>query len=243
LLFQPENRGTAPGVFLPLTHVFAKAPEAIVVVYPSDHFVYPESAFNRAIAHGVALADELTDRLVLLGVSPDSPETEYGWIQPGNPIPGTRFGGARDVAYFIEKPTKYTAESAFRRGALWNTSIVIGNVKTLWGLGWRYLPEMMVPFVELWDSLGKKPEQVVLDRIYREMPTLDFSRDLLQVASKHLSVMKLDDGVLWSDWGNPRRIKDTLRRIGAWPAYAPSDSDDSHSPGQEQGVAHDAVRG
>jgi mannose-1-phosphate guanylyltransferase len=221
LLLQPENRGTAPGVFLPLTYVFAKAPEAIAVIYPSDHFVHPEPAFNEAVAGAIALADELDDRLVLLGVSAQSPETEYGWIQPGNSIPGTRFGRARDVAYFIEKPTKATAESAFCRGALWNTSIIIGRVKTLWGLGWRYLPGMMVPFVELWDSLGREQEQSTLERIYRDMPTLDFSRDLLQVARKQLAVIELDS-LLWSDWGNPRRILDTLTLTGARPAFAPA---------------------
>lgn len=205
LLFQPENRGTAPGVFLPLTFVFAKAPDATVVIYPSDHFVYPESAFNETLAEGIALADELDDRLLLLGVSPEGSEIDYGWIQPGSPIPGTKSGGAHHVAYFIEKPTKNTAEYVFKRGALWNTSIVIGRVKTLWGLGWRYLPQMMVPFVELWHSLGREQEEIVLDRIYRDMPTLDFSRDLLQAAGKHLAVMKLE-GVLWSDWGSPRRI-------------------------------------
>lgn len=236
LLFQPENRGTAPGVFLPLTYVFAKAPEATVVIYPSDHFVYPESAFNRAIAEGIALADELSDRLVLLGASPHGPETDYGWIRPGNPVPGTRLCRAHDAAYFIEKPTKNTAESAFRSGALWNTFIVMGKVKTLWGLGWRYLHEMMVPFVELWDSLGKGEEEMVLHRIYRDMPTFDFSRDLLEVASKRLAVMKLE-GVMWSDWGSPHRILDTLRLIGARPAYAPYGSrGDAKRVRQEEGV-------
>jgi mannose-1-phosphate guanylyltransferase len=239
LLFQPDNHGTAPGVFLPLTHVIAKAPEAIVVIYPSDHFVQPEPAFHRAIADGVALADALGDRLVLLGVSPDSPETEYGWIQPGNPIPGTSFGGARDVASFIEKPTQHGAESAFRRGALWNTSIVIGRAKTLWGLASRYLPEMMALFVELRERLGREPERLVLDRIYREMPKVDFSRDLLQVASRHLSVMKLE-GVLWSDWGSPRRILDTLALIGArGPASGSSRVDRS---AEQRGVTENAAR-
>jgi mannose-1-phosphate guanylyltransferase len=219
LLLQPENRGTAPGVFLPLTYVLAKAPEATVVIYPSDHFVHPEPAFNEAVAEGITLADKLDDRLMLLGVSAESPETEYGWIQPGNSIPG--MSRARDVAYFIEKPTKATAESAFRRGALWNTSIIIGRVKTLWGLGWRYLPAMMVPFAELLDSFGREQEQRTLERIYRDMPTLDFSRDLLQMAGKQLAAIELDS-VLWSDWGSPRRILDTLTLTGARPNFAPA---------------------
>jgi mannose-1-phosphate guanylyltransferase len=239
LLFQPANRGTAPGVFLPLTHVFAEAPDATVVVYPSDHFVHPESAFIQAISEGIALADELEDRLVLVGVTPSAAETDYGWIQPGNPLVGTSVGKAHEVAYFVEKPTKKTAESAFLKGALWNTSIVIGRVKTLWGLGWRYLPEMMVPFVELWDGLARGQEESVLDRIYRNMPTLDFSRDLLQVAGMHLAVMKLQ-GVLWSDWGSPERILQTLDRIGApLPASGASRVDRS---ARQKGVIENAVR-
>jgi hypothetical protein len=59
----------------------------------------------------------------------------------------------------------------------------------------------------------------VLDRIYRTIPALDFSRDLLQAAAKHLAVMKLE-GVFWSDWGSPARILDTLHTFGLRPAYS-----------------------
>ncbi|MGH7556155.1 MAG: hypothetical protein ACREMQ_24390, partial [Longimicrobiales bacterium] len=97
---------------------------------------------------------------------------------------------------------------------------------------------MMVPFVELWDSLGKGQEEMVLERIYREMPKLDFSRDLLEVAAKHLAVMELE-GVLWSDWGSPHRILDTLKLTGARPAFAPRGA----PLGQEQRVVENAVRG
>jgi mannose-1-phosphate guanylyltransferase len=199
--------------------VFAKDPDATVVIYPSDHFVHPEAAFNRAVAEGIALAEKLPGRLVLLGVTAAGPETGYGWIQPGDRLPGAGCLGAHRVAYFIEKPSAQTAETLFRRGASWNTSIVIGSVKTFWGLGLRYVPQMMAPFVELLLSLGTEQEETVLDRIYRDMPTLDFSRDLLQAASMHLAVMSLE-GVLWSDWGSPQRILDTLALIGARPAFA-----------------------
>jgi hypothetical protein len=75
------------------------------------------------------------------------------------------------------------------------------------------------------------------------MPTLDFSRDLLEVASKQLAVMKLD-GVLWSDWGSPHRILDTLKLIGARPTYAPYGSlVHPKRVGQEEGVLQDAIRG
>ncbi|MGH9333158.1 MAG: hypothetical protein ACRD21_05345, partial [Vicinamibacteria bacterium] len=93
------------------------------------------------------------------------------------------------------------------------------KVRTLWELGWRYAPEMMAPFMELWDSFARGGESLVLERIYREMPTLDLSRHVLQRASKHLAVMELD-GIFWSDWGSPPRILETLERLGVPAACA-----------------------
>ena len=80
VVFQPANRGTAPGVFLPLTFVRAADPDATVVIYPSDHFVWPESRFVRAIARAISESEACPERPILLGVTPDRPETDYGWI-------------------------------------------------------------------------------------------------------------------------------------------------------------------
>src|SRR5690242_12015298 len=49
LLFQPANRGTAAGVFLPLAMVREADPQATVVIYPADHFVFPETRFTAAV--------------------------------------------------------------------------------------------------------------------------------------------------------------------------------------------------
>jgi mannose-1-phosphate guanylyltransferase len=64
---QPANRDTAAGIFLPLTIVRAHNPQATVVVYPSDHFVYPEERFLNSVRLAVCAAEELKDKLVLLG--------------------------------------------------------------------------------------------------------------------------------------------------------------------------------
>jgi mannose-1-phosphate guanylyltransferase len=83
LVVQPENLDTAAGIFLPLTHVRLRDPRATVVIYPSDHFVYPESRFARAVESAVRAADLRPDHLILVTVSPDRIEPEYGWIRPG----------------------------------------------------------------------------------------------------------------------------------------------------------------
>ena len=94
ILFQPANRDTAAGVFLPLTYIRARSPKATVVLYPSDHFVYPEARLLDAVRHAVRIAESQPDRLVMLGVAPDRLELDYGWIFPGpsqaHPSPSRR---------------------------------------------------------------------------------------------------------------------------------------------------------
>ena len=78
IIFQPKNRDTLPGIFLPLARIHAYDPNAMVVIYPSDHFIYPEKNFKELIASAVRAAEDLPDKLVLIGVQADRLELEYG---------------------------------------------------------------------------------------------------------------------------------------------------------------------
>ena len=83
LVVQPVNRDTAAGVFLGLAHVRSHDTDATVLIFPSDHFVYPEDRFVDMTYRLARAARHLKEWVFLLGVAPDSPEPEYGWIQPG----------------------------------------------------------------------------------------------------------------------------------------------------------------
>jgi mannose-1-phosphate guanylyltransferase len=209
VILQPKNRGTAAGVFLALTYVLARDPNATVVIYPSDHFVYPESAFLNVVRNAVRNAQRYPDGPVLLGVRPSTLELDYGWIVPS---PGEPNGPTRRVEAFLEKPLRRLAEEALRQGALWNTLIVASKLDALWALGWRCLPEIMPAFVRLWEALRAGRDDAVLEEIYRGLPSRDFSSDVLQRASDQLRVLEMN-GVWWSDWGRPERILETLRAL------------------------------
>jgi mannose-1-phosphate guanylyltransferase len=218
MLFQPANRDTAAGVFLPLTYIRARAPQATVVLYPSDHFVYPEERFLETVRRAVRIAESRPDRVVMLGVAPDRLELDYGWIQPGQPfidLPGEL---VQAVHSFLEKPDAAQADAAIRTGALWNTLVFAANVELLWTLGWQCLPDMMPLFERLSQAIGGPEEGRVLEAIYRDMPAKNFSSGLLQRVPEQLAVVELT-GVLWSDWGKPERIAETLRRIDRRPAF------------------------
>ena len=229
ILFQPDNRDTAAGLFLPLTYIRARAPQATVLLYPSDHFVYPEDRFLEVVRRAARIAESRPDRVVLLGVAPDRLELDYGWIRPGQSIADLPDEPVKTVRSFLEKPDAAEADAALRAGALWNTLVFAANADLLWTLGWQCLPDMMPLFEQLSRAIGGPDEGRVLEEIYRNMPAKNFSSDLLQHVPKHLALIELS-GVLWSDWGKPARIAESLRRIDRRPAFPLSCLDRPFAP-------------
>ncbi len=215
---QPANRDTAAGIFLPLSIVRARDPQATVVVFPSDHFVYPEERFLSSVRRAICAAERLSEKLVLLGVVPDAIELDYGWIRPGVQLCYVNGYPVRTVDGFCEKPGFEEAKAALEAGALWNTLIFAARVDTLWEMGWKYIPEIMPRFEVLCESIDGLNEPWLLDQIYSEMPKRNFSSDLLTRAVSEIAVVEMD-GVRWSDWGRPERIVTTLSEMGKQPAF------------------------
>jgi mannose-1-phosphate guanylyltransferase len=218
VLLQPQSRDTAAEIFLTLTYIRARDPQAIAVIYPSDHFVYPEERFLNLVQRAAWTAEWLPDRLIYLGVSPDSLELDYGWITPGEKLDGSPKYQIRAVDSFLEKPTVAQADAALARGALWNTSVLAAKVPLLWELGWQFFPDIMLRFERLNHAIGSPQEVRILDDIYRDMPAHNFSSELLRLVPEQAAVIEMS-GVLWSNWGKPERITHALRQIGRQPAF------------------------
>ena len=232
-ILQPRNCGTAPGIFLPLAHIYMKDPEAIVLILPSDHFVFPEAGFLTALQRVVATAHRLPDKLVLLGAHADCPETEYGWILPGSIVDQVDGHIVRTVESFREKPNRPAAETLLAAGGLWNTMVMATRVKTLWKLGGQY-PAMMKAFESLTHYLGNERESQMLDSIYESMPNINFSSHLVEKIPATTVVIELRD-VVWSDWGDEGRITKTLGRIGKTPFFTKPPVVPAVSPGLRTG--------
>jgi mannose-1-phosphate guanylyltransferase len=202
IVAQPSNRGTAPGVWLPLTRIVARDPSAHVVILPSDHYIRDEEPFERSIRRAIAASQ---DHIALVGAVPSHPETQYGWI-----VPGGGYGSQRGVVdRFYEKPTADVAERLWRRGALWNTFVMAGAAQEFWALGSELLPSQVALFDAYREAVGTPAEERVLTEIYACMKVADFSSDVLQKASG-LRVVPLHD-CGWSDWGTPERVLESLR--------------------------------
>ncbi|MBI1823107.1 MAG: NTP transferase domain-containing protein [Nitrospirae bacterium] len=217
LIFQPINRETAPGILLPLSYIYKKNPECTVAVFPSDHFILEEDHFMEHIEYASRAIQSFPDKVLLLGVQPDAPETEYGWIQTGERVSSIKGFEINRVEKFHEKPDRKSAETFLSQGYLWNTLVLITRCSTLLKLVKDALPDLHRRFGKIIQAIGKPEESEVILQEYQEMEQATISQQVLEKFPSRLLVIHVR-GVLWNDWGSGMRVLETLQKIGIAPA-------------------------
>lgn len=221
VLFQPVGRETTAGILLPLVHILHRDPEALVAVFPSDHFVMPGQRFMDIVKDATEfLATGEAESVLILGAAPTDAEAEYGWLKPGEPADWAGPTAVRHVRGFIEKPSREQAEALLADGWLWNTMVVVARGEALMGLVRQATPEVAAYFDAFRSYIGTRLESSVLGEVYQMLPSLNFSTAVLQRCPERLCLLPVRN-VLWSDWGKRERILATLAGLGVpWPVQA-----------------------
>lgn len=127
ILIEPAGRNTAPAVLAAALHLAQTDPDGLMLVAPSDHVIPDAAAFQTAV--DVAAQAAQKGRMVTFGITPDRPETGYGYLEmaqtPGQDV-------AIDLKGFVEKPDLATAEQMLQDGHyLWNAGIFLFSVRTI----------------------------------------------------------------------------------------------------------------
>ena len=213
VLLQPENRDTAAGVLLPVYCIAARDPDATIVIYPSDHFVLERAPFMAHVAEVVDFVDRQRDGIVLLGARATEPDTEYGWIEPGDVVGATESGPICRVARFHEKPTLRVAALCLAREWLWNTFVMVAKASTLVSAADVLLPGLHRRLMAATPFLGTRREGWALEQAYASLPRHNFSETVLQAGLPFLSVSALPP-LTWSDLGTPQRLFNVLKTQG-----------------------------
>jgi mannose-1-phosphate guanylyltransferase len=208
VLAQPRDRGTAAGLLLPLHTIVARDPRAVVVSLPADHHVERERVLHSALRRAVDECRHDRHRVACLGIAPDGPETEYGWILPqrGNWI-------VRGVERFVEKPPAALARGLMAREAVWNSFILAGAADAFLGLVRRRAPALAAAFESAFHP-ARPSSAASLERLYAAIESTDLSRHVLEGSEPFLRVL-LVPPCGWTDLGTPRRVAECLARAGA----------------------------
>ncbi|MFN3305482.1 MAG: mannose-1-phosphate guanylyltransferase/mannose-6-phosphate isomerase [Roseateles sp.] len=118
VLLEPMGRNTAPALTLAALAALEDGQDPVLVVTPADQTVTRPEAFTTALQDAIRIAAE--GAITILGITPDRPETGYGYIRTVGD------GGELSVAQFVEKPNLATAEKYLAEGGYyWNSGMFV----------------------------------------------------------------------------------------------------------------------
>ena len=143
VLIEPEGRNTAPAVLAAALYLSAQDPDAVMLVAPSDHVLPDTAAFHAAVAEGLRAIETRRD-LVTFGITPDRPETGYGYLKLSHAP--DQSGAAVPLDRFVEKPDLDSAQSMVSEGSyLWNSGIFLFAVRDILAAFEEHAPDLIAP--------------------------------------------------------------------------------------------------
>ncbi|MFO8055424.1 MAG: mannose-1-phosphate guanylyltransferase [Bacteroidales bacterium] len=204
ILLEPMMRNTAPCIAYGAYKIQKKAPDARIIVAPSDHLIMKEDVFSRVAKAGFTYAGT-HNSLLTIGIRPHRPETGYGYIKADRTqkIEATEDYSLHPVLQFTEKPDLTTARSFLSSGNYyWNSGMFIWSVSSILKAFDAYLPKLNRLFTEHLDKINTAEEKQAVKDIYDKCDTISIDYGIMEKAD-NVHVLCTDIG--WSDigtWGS-----------------------------------------
>ena len=140
IVLEPAGRNTAPAAAIAALMVAETDPDDVMLLMPADHIVRNGNAFLQALNRAVLAAQR--DHLVTFSITPDSPETGYGYIRSGAALSG--LPDCFSVARFVEKPDAATAAGYLASGDYgWNSGMFVFKANLFLSELERLEPELL----------------------------------------------------------------------------------------------------
>ena len=228
LVVQPKNAGTAPAILYSLLRLEQINPAAAVAFFPSDHYFSDEQTFMSDVDLAFAGAHRDPNSIVLLGIEPEGPDEEYGWIEPEREMSTNATRDFSRVRRFWEKPSREVARVLMARGCLWNSFVMVGSVSAFLKTIRRAANELYRRFENVTSELSTITEKKMIETVYAGLPDSNFSREVLQARPADLVVLPVRSSK-WSDLGSPRRVFSVLSDLNC-ASFVTRESPNSMAP-------------
>jgi len=192
IILEPIGRNTAPAIALAAIEA---RPDSALLVMPSDHVIEDVPAFHAAIERALPLVND--GWLVTFGITPDKPETGYGYIRRGAEITP----GVHRVDAFIEKPDLARAEAYLDEGGFsWNAGIFLFRADAYLGALERHDPEIARHARKAMTAASRDGIRIQPERAtFMECPSDSIDYAVME-RDDRVAVVPVDMG--WSDVGS-----------------------------------------
>jgi mannose-1-phosphate guanylyltransferase/mannose-6-phosphate isomerase len=197
ILLEPVARNTAPAACVGALRLAEHDPEALMLLLPSDHHIADREGFLRAVDRAAAAAAE--GWLVTFSVTPDRPETGYGYIRSAEALAGLT--GCRRVARFVEKPDRETAEGYLARGGYaWNSGMFLVSAGQLARETVKFQPEIVAACQQTLDEAVEDLDFLRLDaEAFARAPAVSIDTAVME-KTERAAVVPVEIG--WTDVGS-----------------------------------------
>lgn len=206
ILCEPMGRNTAPCIGLGAIYVLSKNEDAVMMVLASDHLIKAEDTFRDVMKEAVEIAEK-EKNIVTIGITPNSPETGYGYIKKDNAV---KKGNSNAVECFVEKPDRETAMAYLKSGDyLWNAGIFVWKASTVMSSMKQYMPDIYEGLQKIGAGIGTPEEKQILQRTFMDIRAESVDYGIMEKA-RDIYVLPGQFG--WDDvgsWLAVERIKET----------------------------------
>lgn len=195
IILEPTARNTAAAVATAAYFAHLADPDALILIMPADHAVPDTEAFLTALDAGMDAAQD--GSLVLFGISPTGPATDYGYIRAN----GMVRGAARQVEAFVEKPEASVAATYVEDpDCYWNSGIFLLPAAIVLEEFERYAPSICAAARTSVDAGRRDADFLRLDEnAFAASPTTSFDVAVLEHTRRAVVVPATFD---WADIGS-----------------------------------------
>lgn len=196
ILLEPVARNTAPCIAYVSWKIARRYPDARVLVSPSDAYVPDAAAFARTSRAALDFVGGTENApIVTFGITPDHPDTEYGYIHAVG-----SGDGILKVSAFKEKPSLEVAERYLAEGGYyWNAGIFVYGVQTMIDALRAYVPDIAAIMDRLAPSLYTPSEQPALEELFPQCEKISIDYAVME---RHPHVFVAPASWAWSDLGS-----------------------------------------
>lgn len=196
ILCEPVGRNTAPCIGLGAVHITKKYEDAMMFVLPSDHLIKFNKMFLQTLSDASEVAEKNTN-LVTIGITPDYPETGYGYIKFDSRISE---GRAYAVERFVEKPNIEVAkEYLSTEEYLWNSGMFVWKASSILKKMEKFMPNVHDKLTLIKEAIGTDKQEKVLEKEFSEMQSQSIDYGIMEKAD---DIYILPGTFGWDDVGS-----------------------------------------
>lgn len=208
IVAEPMGRNTAPCICLAAAMIHKKDPDAVMAVLPADHYIGNVSGYCDCISKAAQAAIR-RDALVTIGITPDSPETGYGYIE-FDMNSGCDAEGIYRVVSFHEKPDAEKANLYLSQGNyLWNSGMFVWPAGIILENIARFLPDTYREIMAISATFGTSDFTAALKQAYERIEPISIDYGVMEKAE---SVLTLKGDFGWNDIGSWSAIYDITEK-------------------------------